>query len=341
MKLDARATERFLADPGPCRAVLLHGDDQGLVHERADRLTRAVAGALDDPFRVASLERDAHDRIEEEATALSLIGGRRVVRVRDAVDAITPALDRALRAGPDGPSPCLIVIEALSLPARSKLRAALEGRADAAVIACYQEEGRQLAASLRAMIEAAGCRIDPDALALLADSLGADRAAARGEVEKLVLYAGDARLIDVAAVEACVADASTISLDDALHAATEGDIVRADRAIERAIADGAAPVQIARSMLYHLHKLRAARLAIERNGATAADAVRAVRPPVFFRRVPGFTRALGAWTVASLERAARETNLVELACKQTGAPDFALTRHLVAAIAREAARRPA
>ncbi len=336
MKIDARAVERFLADPGPCRAVLLHGDDQGLVHERADRLTRAAAGALDDPFRVASLERDAHDRLEEEATALSLIGGRRVVRVRDAVDAVTPALDRALRAGPD----CLIVIEAPSLPACSKLRTLLEARPDGAVIPCYQEEGRQLASSLRAMIEAESCRIEPDALSLLADSLGADRAASRGEVEKLVLYAGDARLIDVAAVEACVADASAISLDDALHAATEGDIVRADRAIERAIADGAAPVQIARSMLYHLHKLRAARLAIEKNGMTAADAVRGVRPPVFFRRVPGFTRALGAWTVASLERAASETNRIELACKQTGAPDFALTRHLVAAIAREAARKP-
>ena len=337
MKIDARGLDRFLADPGRCRAILLHGDDQGLVHERADHLTRLVAGALDDPFRVAALERDAHDRLEEEATALSLIGGRRVVRVRDGVDGLLPAIDRALRAGGDS----LIVIEAPTMPARSKLRGALESRPDTAVIACYQEDGRQLIGNLRAMLDREHCRIDPDALSLLADSLGADRAAARSEVEKLVLYAGDSRLIDVAAVEACIADASVVSLDDALHAATAGDIVLADRAVERAIADGAAPVQIARSMLYHLHKLRDARLLVEQNGLPITDAVRAVKPPVFFKRVTVFSRALSLWTADTLLRAASRTNRVELACKQTGAPDYALCRHLVASVAREAARRPA
>ena len=335
MKLDARGVERFLADPGPCRIVLLHGDDTGLVRERADRLTRAVAGSLDDTFRVAALERETHDRLEEEATALSLIGGRRVVRVRDAVDALAAPIERTLRARSDA----LIVLEAGALPARSKLRTALEGRSDAAVIACYPEEGRALAASLREMIEAQDCRIEPEALAFLADQLGADRAASRGEVDKLVLYAGDARRIDLDAVEACIADASALSLDDALFAATAGDVGAADRALERAIADGAAPVQIARSLLYHFHKLRRARIAVERQGATAADATRAVRPPVFFRRTGAFTRALGLWSVQSLERAASETNRIELACKQTGAPDLALCRHLVLTVARQAAAR--
>ena len=335
MKLDSRNAERFLASPGACRAVLLHGDDTGLVREYADRLTRTVAGSLDDTFRVASLERDTHDRLEEEATALSLIGGRRVVRVRDAVDGLAARIERALRVKSDA----LIVLEAGALPARSKLRSSLEARADAAVIACYPEEGRALAASLREMIEAQECRIDPEALLFLADQLGADRAASRSEVDKLVLYVGDTRRIDLDAVESCVADASVLSLEDALFAATAGDVAAADRALERAIADGAAPVGIARSLLYHFHKLRRARLAVEQNGASPADATRAVRPPVYFRRTGAFTRALALWSVQSLERAASETNRVELACKQTGAPDFALCRHLVFTVARQAAAR--
>ena len=335
MKIDARGIERFLSDPGACRVVLLHGDDAGLVRERADRLTRAVAGGLDDAFRVASLERDTHDRLEEEATALSLIGGRRVIRVRDAVESLLAPIERVLRANADS----LVVIEASALPARSKLRASLEAGKATAVIACYPEEGRQLAATLRQMIEREGCRIDADALASLTDQLGADRAAARGEVEKLVLYVGDATHIDLGAVEACVADASALSLDDAFHAATVGDIPAADRAIERAIADGAAPVQIARSLLYHFHKLRAARIAVETEGVSPSEATRAARPPVFYKRQPAFTCALGLWTVDQLERAASETNRTELACKQTGAPDFALCRHLLASVARQAAAR--
>ena len=53
MKLDARRLAGFLRDPGACRIVLLHGEDVGLIRERAEALTRAVAGGLDDPFRVS------------------------------------------------------------------------------------------------------------------------------------------------------------------------------------------------------------------------------------------------------------------------------------------------
>ena len=333
MKLDARNVDGFLANPGRIRVVLLFGEDAGMVHERADQLTRLVAGGLDDAFRVASLGRDAHDRLEEEATALSLIGGRRVVRVRDPVESLLAPLERALKI----PSETLIIIEAASLAPRSKLRSTLESRADAAVIGCYPEEGRHLVGTLRQMIEREGCRIDADALAALADQLGADRSATRGEVEKLILYAGDSRSIDLDAVEACAADASAVSLDDALYAATAGEIAAADRAIERAIADGANPVGIARSMLYHFHRLRAARLLMEEQNLSSADAAKTVRPPIFFKRSAAFGRALKLWNVEALEKAASMTNRVELGCKQTGAPDAALCRNLVATVARQAA----
>ena len=55
MKLDARRVAAFLRDPGAVRLVVLHGEDEGLVRQRADTLTLAVVGAKDDPFRVAWL----------------------------------------------------------------------------------------------------------------------------------------------------------------------------------------------------------------------------------------------------------------------------------------------
>ncbi len=341
MRVEARDVERFLGNPGACRVVLLHGDDAGLLRERADRLVRAVAGTLDDPFRVAVLGREGHDRLIEEATAQSMLGGRRVVRVRDAADALTASLQRVLGM----PGDSLVVLEAASMPSRSKLRVLLDGDRAGAAIACYPEEGRALAASVSAMVQAASCRIEPDALAYLVEALGADRGAARQEIEKLVLYAGGGDpaagrpggVIDIDAVEACVADASALSLEDALFAATAGDVGTADRALERAIADGAAPVAIARALLTHFARLRTARRAVD-SGIDATAAAKAMRPPVFFKRLPAFTRALGAWSPDQLGRACAEVHRVELACKQTGAPDLALCRHLLAQVARQASR---
>src|SRR4051794_14654797 len=161
MKLDARRIPAFLRDPGPARIVLLHGEDEGLIRHRADLLTQAVIGARDDPFRVAWLAREDHNRLLEEASAIAMLGGRRVVRVRDAADALVGALEQAASA----PGDSLVVLEASALPARSKLRALVEGLPTGAAIACYPEEGRALQEAIRSGLAEAGISLDPDAQA--------------------------------------------------------------------------------------------------------------------------------------------------------------------------------
>ena len=95
MKLAPQRVAAFLRDPGPCRVVLLHGEDHGMIRDRAAALVRAVAGSLDDPFLVAELGREDIVRLADEAASLALTGGRRVVRLRETTDAAT---DRSLRS---------------------------------------------------------------------------------------------------------------------------------------------------------------------------------------------------------------------------------------------------
>ncbi|MGI4977783.1 MAG: DNA polymerase III subunit delta [Janthinobacterium lividum] len=332
MKLDARRIPAFLRDPGTTRVVLLHGEDAGLVHERADALTRAVAATLDDPFRVATLERDAHARLPEESGALSLIGGRRVVRVRDCTEATLAPLRRALDIRGD----TLLVLEAPAL-GRGKLRTFVETLDSGAAIACYPEEGRALESSIRALLAERDVSADPAALEWLAAHLGADRGATRAEVEKLSLYVGPGGTVDLDAAEACVGDAAALSLDEALFAATSGDLAALDRALERALAEGANAIAVIRPALSHLQRLHQARLLMA-SGASAADAMRAARPPVFFRRTAEFARTLSLWSAPALLRAIEEARAVEAACKATGARQELLCRRFLSVIARQAAR---
>ena len=332
MKLDARRLPAFLRDPGAARVVLLHGDDAGLIRERAEALTRAVAGGLDDPFRVAVLEREAHGRLAEEADAMSLVGGRRVVRLRECGEAVLPALRRALEVRGD----TLLVLEAPAL-GRGKLRSFVEALDGGAAIACYPEEGRALESSIRALLAERGVAADPAALEWLAGHLGADREATRAELEKLSLYVGPGGTADVLAAEACVGDAAALSLDEALFAATSGDLAGMDRALERALAEGANAIAVIRPALSHLQRLHQARLLMD-GGASAADAMRAARPPVFFRRTAQFGRTLSLWSASALLRAIAEARAVEAACKATGARQELLCRRFLSVIARQAAR---
>ena len=108
MKLASSRISAFLQRPDPeIRTVLVYGPDDGLVRERAGLLARSVCPDLKDPFRVAELAGAtlAADpaRLADEAAQLSLIGGRRVVRVRGATDALgggdTPSLPSPASGG--------------------------------------------------------------------------------------------------------------------------------------------------------------------------------------------------------------------------------------------------
>ncbi|HET6198385.1 MAG TPA: DNA polymerase III subunit delta [Acetobacteraceae bacterium] len=332
MKLAPQRVAAFLRDPGACRVVLLYGEDHGMIRDRAAALVRVVAGSLDDPFLVAELSREDTGRLADEAASLPLTGGRRVVRLREATDAATEQVAAILK----GPAPALVVLEAPGLATRSRLRTLLDGAPDGVAIGCYPEEGRALTDTVRAVLDEIGVGIDYDALAWVADKLGADRVSTRGEAEKLALYAGPGGRVDLDAAIACVGDLAGLSLDDALFAATEGDVARADRALELALAEGATPVGILRAAMLHLQRLHRVRLGMD-DGASGADAMKAARPPVFFRRTGAFSRALELWSSTALMAALAGLAETERACKRTGAPDDVLARNATLTLARRAA----
>lgn len=312
--------------------VLLYGDDSGMISERAETLVRSVAGSLDDPFLVVELTRDDLDRLEDEAASLSLTGGRRVVRLRAATDSVTGAIQVILRSR----APALVVIEGVGMPARSRLRALLDAAPDGVAIGCYPEEGRTLQATIRARLQASGVSIDADALGWLTTQLGVDQASTFAELDKLSLYAGPNGRVDLAAAMASVGDLAGLSLDDALFAATAGDVATADRALELAGAEGATPVGICRAALLHLQRLYRARLLVD-SGMTAGEATRAMRPPIFFRRTAQFTRALGLWSQPALMAAMAGLNRAERNCKRTGAPAEVISHNALLTLARRAA----
>ncbi|HEY1505396.1 MAG TPA: DNA polymerase III subunit delta, partial [Stellaceae bacterium] len=139
MKLPAARIAAFVKTPDAgMRAALVYGPDAGLVKERAEKIARAICPDLTDAFRVADLDPDGLPkdpaRLNDEAASLSLMGGRRLVRVQDAGDGVGGLFDRFFKDPPPGDA--FIVVSAGDLPPRSSLRRAFESAKTAAAIPC-------------------------------------------------------------------------------------------------------------------------------------------------------------------------------------------------------------
>ena len=333
MKLDARSIPRFLRDPGACRVVLLFGDDAGLIREHGNALTRAVAGNLDDPFRVVELAREHAAQVVAEAATLPLTGGRRVVRLRDATEAALPVATAILAGNASG----LVILEAPAIASRSRLRSFLESAPDGAAIGCYPAQGSALATTIRTGFAACDVTADPDAIDWLTSLLGADHALTRQEIERIALAAGPGGVVSLElAMEA--ADLAGLSVDDAWFAATAGDVELADRALGVALGEGATAVGVLRAGIGHLQRLHRSSLMIA-DGTNPIEAARAARPPVFFRQQPAFVRALRSLSARRLTAAQDLLFAAELSCKRTGSPADMICRHAVAQLAQIAASK--
>jgi DNA polymerase-3 subunit delta len=333
LKLDARQIATFLRDPGKCRAVLLYGEDEGLIRERARQLTQAVAGSLNDPFRVAELDREGWPYIASEMASLAMTGGRRVVRVREVTDAALEPVRAALKSAGEA----LVVLEAPGL-GKGRLRTLLESAPDGATIGCYAEDGKALQDLIRGILAAMGVSAEAEAISWLAAAVGGDRSVVRAETEKLALLAGAGGRVDLAMARLCAGDAAGASADEGLLAATQGKGAIADAAIERALAEGLNGIALIRMVIGHLQRLHQARLRML-GGASAAEAVQALRPPVFYKAMAGVTASLTLWPAEALTRALEEARQVEIACKLTGSRPELLVRRYLAGLARQAAAR--
>jgi DNA polymerase-3 subunit delta len=232
--------DRFVKNPPPETLIfLVHGADEGLVHERAKAIVAAVLSGNPDPFALTRLDGDAlarePGRIADEAYAVSMFGGRRALWIeagaRDITRQIQPLLSRP-------PSDVVLIVEAGLLKRDAPLRALFERADNAAAIECPRDDRTSVSALIDAEAASAGLRVTPEARARLLALLGSDRQSTRAEIAKLLMYSLGSGAIELADVEAIVADAVPSSVDKLVDQALLGDPAEVERLVSRFFSDG-------------------------------------------------------------------------------------------------------
>src|SRR5687768_10540654 len=158
MKIAPKAAEAFLAKPDKgFHAALLYGPDAGLVRERAKRITATLLAGNDDPFAFlemteASILADSA-RLADELSAISMLGGKRIIMIRDGGDKLTKILESAAAYFNDD---VFLIVISDELSGRSSLRGWFEKERQCAAIACYRDEARDVQEVIRKTLTAAG-----------------------------------------------------------------------------------------------------------------------------------------------------------------------------------------
>jgi DNA polymerase-3 subunit delta len=336
--IKAHQAQSFLNPPGPkVPAVLFYGTDAGLIFERAAKLAALVAARdsgeiirLDD----ADLDADP-DRLAIELQTIPMFGGSKVVRATAGRRINAAALQPLLEGGTLAAT---LIVEAGNLKPTDSMRGLFEKSAQAAAVACYADEARDLEGVIAEALKAHGLGITSDAREMLVARIGADRALSRGEIEKLALYASGKREVDAADVEAIVGDASELAIDRTLNAAASGDAARAVAEFSRAVTAGESPQVLIIALQRHLQRLHRIRTDLDA-GASFEDVIRQQRPPVHFKQKDALGLQCRMWSSTRLVQALARTSEAAKAARLTSSLEEAITEELLMTLA--AAARPA
>lgn len=318
------------------RAVLIYGRDEGLVRERAEKIARQVVPDLQDAFQVANIDparlKSEPFLLTDEAAAISMMGGRRIVRVDGAGDMVTEAaksfLDNPLGDG-------LVIITGGGLRATSALVKLFTSAKNAAVIPCYEDDQGSLQTLIFEVMGAHGLKADPAAVAYLQDNLGGDRMISRGELEKLALYMGHEKTVTLQDVRACIGDSGSLTLDMIASAATGGELKLLDDTLFKAFNRGDNPIPILRNLARRLQKFHLVRGSMDQ-GIPAEKAVRAVVYSPYSPEKKVILSQLGRWSSGKLANALDIVMEAEADCKVTGLPAQAICARACLRIANAA-----
>jgi len=260
--------DRFLSRPPAHTGIfLVFGTDAGLISERMHRILAQAVDDPKDPFQLTRLSGDelAGDplRLADEAYTIPLFGGRRAILIEAGGKGFDAALEPLLVQPPEA---CTVIIEAGNLKKDSALRRLCERDKNCAAIECYPDSAKDVAHLIDSEVAKAMLSIEPDAKSLLISLLGQDRLTTRSELDKLLTYAKDEKVITLDHVEQAVSDASMLVLDKAIDGAFEGKFKAVEETAARVFAEGGDANMLLGMALRHALSLHKARLDFDKSG---------------------------------------------------------------------------
>jgi DNA polymerase-3 subunit delta len=344
VKADKRAIEKAAPVLAPdIRLVLLHGPDDAQARELADRLIAGLSARSEGLERVdlapGALASDPA-QLADEAASISMFGGARAIRVDGAGDESTAATEALLEAATAG-NPVVMVAGALK--GTSKLLKAVLASPLALAYACYPLEGRAATEMVAEACAARGLRPSRDAEAMLAAAFGAERGVLAQELDKLALYLGAEpgreTPLDVEAIHALGAAISDSDFGGLVEAVAGGDPAEAERQAAKLNQNGIAAIGQLRAVARRMWQLGESAAAVE-SGMSAREAVKAQRPPVFWKDQDRLTAQASRWSARAARRALSRLLDAERRIKMRGsAPAELLASEALTAIASFAAGR--
>lgn len=337
MKASKATIGRAIDQPDPrMRLYLFHGPDDAQSRALGQRLLESCSASK---FIVAAAAvKSDPATLADEAGALSLFGGPRLIWVEPAGDDIAAGVGALLEA-PSSESPVIAI--AGSLRKTSALLKLAEASPHALAYASYAPEGQDAERMAVEVGRKYGLKLGSSVAARIAEACANDQALAAQELQKLALYIDaspqNPKELDHEAVDAIGAGSSEGDFLRLADLALGGELAALADELSRLPAGGSEAIPVVRSLQRRLLMLAPTRARVER-GETVDGVMASLGKSLFWKDKALVAKLLARWDAKGLATVSERAGRLERELMFSRAPDQQLLGEELLAIARAARR---
>jgi len=302
MKLAAGAIDNFIESQiSGLDAALLYGPDAGLALIRKNKIISKILGDDYDEMLFSKFNADELSKepgiLIDEANAISLMPGRKFILIYNCPASFGKVIENALASKK---SDCFILLLAGELAPSTGLRKFFEGKSDKiAALPCYADDE----ASIYRIAEQELREFNPnrEILSYISHNLSGDRMVIKQELEKIKIYASNKNTLDFPVIENLLAGSSNSDFQDLVNAVASKNVERTCKLCEELLQTGIPAITLIRVIINYMQRILEVKTHMD-SGQSFFEAIKNLRPPVFFKQKDILQRHVSNWQSAEVKQ---------------------------------------
>ena len=295
------------------QSFLIYGPNEGLIRENIDILYKNFSKGADcERININGKQLDESISIlNDEISTISLFSEKKFIVINSAKEKHISIIEDSLSL--DFRNTCMVVKQD-NLTKSSGIRKLYETSKNHFCLACYDDDIKTLSSLIEKFQKEHSITFDSDVKSFLLNNLSNDRMVIKNELEKILLsLSKDDRKVDIEKLRYILHDSAHTDFQQINNSILFGNTEKGSKSLEKLFNLGTNPVAILKSFNNYIMRIRLTQVELSK-GKSFDEAIKILRPPVFWKEKSDFKRHCLMWPANVIENIINEVLSSEIKC---------------------------
>ena len=295
------------------QSFLIYGPNEGLIRESIEIIYKNFSKGADcEKVIISGKQLDESVTIlNDEISTISLFSEHKLIILESIKEKHASMIGEALLL--DFSNTCMIVKQD-NLSKSSSIRKLYEASKNHFSLACYDDDIKVLSSLLEKFQKEHDISFDSDVKSFLLNNLSNDRMVIKNELEKILLsLSKNDQKVDIEKLRYILHDSAHADFQQINNSILFGNIEKGSKSLEKLFNLGTNPVAILKSFNNYIMRIRLTQVELSK-GKQFDEAIKVLRPPVFWKEKSDFKRHCLMWPANLIEDIINEVLSSEIKC---------------------------